>query len=105
MLGITYHCDIARGEYVGVVKGPEPFLALTWGLFCLEKKKINKKILQQLLLGTIVPFMERNQELIWPRVSQLGVSITVPGGLQNEAGVVLYSQALREQPKSFGKGC
>lgn len=43
MLGITYHCDIARGEYVGVVKGLEPFLALTWGLFCLEKKiKIKK---------------------------------------------------------------
>lgn len=49
MLGITYHCDIARGEYVGVAKGLEPFLALTWGLFCPEKKK--KKITAAAVTG------------------------------------------------------
>lgn len=55
---------------MAVVKGLMQFLALTWGLFCPDKT-----LLQQLLLVTILLFMEGSQELVWPR-SQLGVSIS-----------------------------
>lgn len=47
--------------------------------------------------------MEGSQEMVWPEGSQLGVSITVSGGIENEAGGVPCSKALKEQPKHFGK--
>lgn len=34
ILGTTDHCAVDKGEYVAVVKGLEPLLALTWGLSC-----------------------------------------------------------------------
>lgn len=71
MLGFTDCCDTFKSDYVAVVKGLAQFLALTWGLFCPDKT-----LLQQLLLVTILLFMEGCQELVWPRRNQLGVSIS-----------------------------
>lgn len=82
--GITDHCAIDKGEYVAVVKG---FLHKT--RVCLAQT-----LLQQLLLGKILPLMEGSQEMVWPRGSQLGVSITASVEVQNEAGGVCHTPKL-----------